>query len=343
MPRTGKGEGEQRNPLILIGAPPCTVFSSMQKITAKHNIGEAWEEKYTQGLSMLEFAISMYWDQIERGRFFLHEHLANATSWSLPQIQELERHPGVQVVIGDMCRWGMKVASEERNEDAAKLVKKPTKWMTNSPLLAKLLQARCSGDHEHQCLERSNLTKKAASYPIPLVKSILGVVRQLKRNKVDANLSKDPVHLMIPEMFQQWEDHITVSCGRKTISNFDIAPPIPVSWESVVVRRTIDRRTGVIMAEEALCNLDHKKRQRQFQGESPKEILTVFFSWNDDPLVARVCALEVPSPRDTYQSITSELLQRYSSDKHLLPKSTYRKARSSDDYLWGTYFRGRKW
>ena len=81
------------------------------------------------------------------------------------------------------------------------------------------------------------------------------------------------------------------------------------------------------MAEEVLCNLNHKKRQRQFQGESPKEILTVFFSWKDDPLVARACTLEVPSPRDTYQSITSELLQRYSSDKHLLPKSTYRKAK----------------
>ena len=211
----------RENPLILIGAAAVTVFSSMQNINAKHNIGEAWEEKCTQGLSMLEFAISMYWDQIERGRFFLHEHPANATSWSLPQVQQLERHPGVQVVVGDMCRWGMKVASDERNEGDAKLVKKPTKWMTNSPLLAKLLQARCSGDHEHQRLEGSNLTEKAASYPIPLVKSTLGVVRQLKRNKVDANLSKDPVHLMIPETFQQWEDHITVSRGRKTMSNFD--------------------------------------------------------------------------------------------------------------------------
>ena len=36
----------EENPLTLLGAPPCTVFSSMQQINVKHNIGEAWEEKY---------------------------------------------------------------------------------------------------------------------------------------------------------------------------------------------------------------------------------------------------------------------------------------------------------
>ena len=33
----------EENPLIVLGAPPCTVFSSMQQqINAKHNIGEAF-------------------------------------------------------------------------------------------------------------------------------------------------------------------------------------------------------------------------------------------------------------------------------------------------------------
>ena len=110
--------------------------------------------------------------------------------------------------------------------------------MTNSPLLAKLLQTRCSGDHEHLRLEGLGLTKKAESYPVMLVMSILGVVRQLKGLKTDANMPKDPVHLMIPEMLQQCEESISVSCG-KSMTHFDILPPIPVQWDSVVVRRTI--------------------------------------------------------------------------------------------------------
>ena len=35
-------------------------------------------------------------------------------------------------------------------------------------------------------------------------------------------------------------------------------------------------------------------------------------------------AVEAPNPKDTYQSIVSELIQRYTSDKKLLPKSTCR-------------------
>ena len=98
---------EKEDPLFLIGVPRCTVFSSMQNINQKHNTGEAWEVKYQQGLSHLEYAVQLYWEQISRGRFFIHEHPATATSWGLPLIKELERHPGVQIVTGDMCRWGL--------------------------------------------------------------------------------------------------------------------------------------------------------------------------------------------------------------------------------------------
>ena len=37
-------------------------------------------------------------------------------------------------------------------------------------------------------------------------------------------------------------------------------------------------------------------------------------------------AVEAPNPKNTYQSIVSELIQRYSSDKKFLPRSIYRKA-----------------
>ena len=103
---------EREDPLILLGAPPCTVFSPMQNINQKHHIGDAWEKKKQEGMDLLLFATQCYWDQIERGMFFLHEHPATASSWGTDAVKELKAHPGVHVVTGDMCRWGMRVRDE---------------------------------------------------------------------------------------------------------------------------------------------------------------------------------------------------------------------------------------
>ena len=61
---------EREDPLMLIGAPPCTVFSPMQNINQKHHIGEAWERKKQEDMDLLVFATQCYWNQIERGMFF---------------------------------------------------------------------------------------------------------------------------------------------------------------------------------------------------------------------------------------------------------------------------------
>ena len=317
---------EKEDPLFLIGAPPCTVFSSMQNINQRHHVGEAWEVKYQQGLSHLEYAVQLYWEQISRGRFFLHEHPATATSWGLSLIKELERYPGVQIVTGDMCRWGMTLEKDTTGDEPVRLVKKPTKWMTNSPILAKLLQARCNGQHEHERLEGSSRTKQAESYPVSLVKAILNKVHQTKRMKMDANMAKDPLHMQIPAMFWQCEDNIKVSCTRKSMSRYDINPPIDVSWDSVLVRRTIDRKTGVVMAEDVRCSMDQTQLHRTFKGEVPKEVLTVFFSWEETPIFHAMSVVTSPGDRTRYDAISGELLQQYSQNIRLIPRSTYRKA-----------------
>ena len=240
-----------QDPLIVIAAPPCTVFSAMQNINQEAGTPE-WEKKYEDALALLQFSVDVCWDQISRGKFFLHEHPATASSWDLPMIRELAEHPGVSIVTGDMCRWGMHLLEEKETQgtDQPVLVKKPTKWMTNCPSLATLLGIRCTGGHEHSKLEGSRRTLQASNYPTSLVQGILNVVRKLKTRLVDANHSRDPVHFMIPESLRQTEDEISLVCNRKQMSIFDVHPPPQVSWDQILVRRTIDRRTGVVIAEE---------------------------------------------------------------------------------------------
>ena len=43
------------DPLIVLGAPPCTVFSSMQNINQKHHGTPEWQSKYEEGLLLYSF------------------------------------------------------------------------------------------------------------------------------------------------------------------------------------------------------------------------------------------------------------------------------------------------
>ena len=104
------------DPLIVLGAPPCTVFSSMQNINQKHHGTPEWQNRFAEGLTLLQFSVEVYWDQISRGKFFLHEHPATASSWELSVIRDLAEHPGVTTVTGDMCRWGMHLPEESVNQ-----------------------------------------------------------------------------------------------------------------------------------------------------------------------------------------------------------------------------------
>ena len=186
------------------------------------------------------------------GSSFLHEHPATASSWDLPNIRELAEHPGVTIVTGDMCRWGMHLPEESVNQgtENAVLVKKPTKWMTNCPALASLLGVRCTGGHEHSKLEGSKRTAQASKYPTALVHGILNTVKKVKSRLTDANHARDPVHFMILEMLRQTEDEISLVCNRKQMSIYDMQPPPQIAADQILVRRTVDRRTGVVIAEE---------------------------------------------------------------------------------------------
>ena len=72
----------------------------------------------------------MYMEQIEGGRYFLHEHPSHATSWALPSVQRIASLPGVIRTDADQCQYGAEVKQGKQRGDP---IKTPTGFLTNPP------------------------------------------------------------------------------------------------------------------------------------------------------------------------------------------------------------------
>ncbi len=157
---------QREKPMLLIGSPMCTAFSLLQALSKNKGDGQKKKQLFARALKHIRFCVSLYWEQIKHGRYFLHEHPASATSWKLTDIKQLLLHPGVVKVVGHMCAYGMKSVDEKFEG----LVKKPTGWLTNSPYIAEQVSALCSNRwkgqlHRHVHL-RSGRAKAAEVYPL---------------------------------------------------------------------------------------------------------------------------------------------------------------------------------
>ena len=182
-------------PMLLIGSPMCTAFSRLQYMNwDKWDLNEitAWLE---QAISHLEFCCYLYNKQADAGRYFLHEHPAGATSWSLPCVQEVLARQGVEKVIGHMCTFGM----ESADACGPGLVYKPTGFMSNARLVLDRLERKCEnarhrargeGELCHRHVElTNNRAKQAAVYPPGLVNAILEGLKDQLATRVGVSLS----------------------------------------------------------------------------------------------------------------------------------------------------------
>ena len=201
----------------------------------------------------------------------------------------------------------------------------PTKWMTNCPALAFLLGVRCTGGHDHSKLEGSKRTAQASKYPTSLVNAILNTVKKVKSRLTDTNHARDPDHFMIPEILRQTEDEISLVCNRKQMSIYDMQPPPQISADQILVRRTVDRRTGVVIAEENVHDLTAEEQTRKLLGQVPKEILTIFFYWDGNRVSPSANTVRATKGKSQYLTLTDDLFNMYCNDPKLIPRSTYRK------------------
>ena len=71
----------EEKPLLLVGSPMCTAFSTWQRINNLIRDPMVVKNEMRDALVHLRFCVDLYREQMRHGRYFLHEHPAYATSW----------------------------------------------------------------------------------------------------------------------------------------------------------------------------------------------------------------------------------------------------------------------
>ena len=96
---------------LVIGSPLCTFVSRLRELN-KHidrNNG-AWMANIQEGIEQarryVRCCAHIYKHQREAGRYSRHEHPWLATSWFMPEIEEIQGCDDVQRVRTDMCPFG---------------------------------------------------------------------------------------------------------------------------------------------------------------------------------------------------------------------------------------------
>ena len=96
-------------PLFVIGSPPCARWCSWRGLSDVEGSPTEVKEDHERARIHLQFAAQVYREQVENGRFFLHEHPEFGTSWKEPCIEELLEMSEVSRVRADQCQYGQSV------------------------------------------------------------------------------------------------------------------------------------------------------------------------------------------------------------------------------------------
>ena len=100
----------ETKPELLIGSPPCTMFSRQQLNIHVH--GPEWkvecDVERVKAVEHIRFCINLFRLQRARGKYFLLDHPESADSSHHPKIVELTKTEGVQVIAVDKCMYGLR-------------------------------------------------------------------------------------------------------------------------------------------------------------------------------------------------------------------------------------------
>jgi len=164
---------ENDDPDWVIGCPPCTDFSVLGRSNHRRMDPDEVRRRMREARTHLHFCVQVYHNQLSRGKDFLHEHPLGASSWREEGIEVLANDPRVSTVVGDLCRYDLKIADAN---GIVKPIKKPTRWMSSSSEMLERLKKRCDGSHQHGSL-LDGKAKYAAIWPNRLCIDILKGMR----------------------------------------------------------------------------------------------------------------------------------------------------------------------
>ena len=186
---------KREEPMLVVGSPPCTLFSALQELNKSINKDKAgWMDDFNKRLEEakehVRFCCAIYRHQLRMGRHFLHEHPWMAKSWELDCIKNLLEDERVLMTRTDMCRFGMRTTFAKPEEGTGP-AKKPTGFMGSSWCIADELARQCEGGHKHAPLMGGERTSKAAIYPKALCEAIArGLMKQKKFEQDGIRTSK---------------------------------------------------------------------------------------------------------------------------------------------------------
>ena len=158
-------------PGLVCIAPPCEMYSQLQSLSKnKRERIPALLQKYlkrkSEGEQLLLFALQLCELCDNLGIKFLLEHPHAASSWKHRAMEQLLSKPNVVYTKADQCQYGLRGESGQPQ-------RKRTGFATNSPEIAKALDALCPGDHQHEVIIGGTKSKKAQIYPEGLREAIL--------------------------------------------------------------------------------------------------------------------------------------------------------------------------
>ena len=154
-------------PKLLVGSSECTAFSQLSAMKRGSWETEAGRRARRRAEKHLVFCTLLYHEQMGRGDWFLHQHPAGSSSWTLPCMARLAANPEVLCVTGHMCAHGM----WSWDAQGPGLVRTAVGYLTNSPRVAARVGVKCKGGHRHVRLAQGML-KQIVEYPDGLCSAI---------------------------------------------------------------------------------------------------------------------------------------------------------------------------
>ena len=102
--------------VLVSGSPPCTISSLQQHPADRKETGR-----------LLHVSVSTCRKQQDAGRYFLHGHPSECSSWDDVEIRKLQSEPGVFAIISLLCWYDARLPGSDKDVR----IYKPIKWLTN--------------------------------------------------------------------------------------------------------------------------------------------------------------------------------------------------------------------